>query len=125
MSFILGEFTLFIAAYNTCMLWNQPWLKQSYYFTYLQTFYFWAIAGLFWICIHPYAQRMNLVTPPLEHLHGFMKAESDFYNVISMCELAGIFIDTFMAVSIVWVQIAYHRICNDEANGVASQLMHA
>jgi len=68
---------------------------------------------------------MGEVTPPLEHLHPFMKAESDFYNVISMCELAGLFIDTFLALSIVWVQIAYHKICNDEFNGVASQLVNS
>lgn len=40
-----------------------------------------------------------------------MKAESDFYNVITAIELKGAFLDTFTAASILYIQYKYYQLC--------------
>lgn len=124
MSFIFGEVMIDIFRRNLITLWNHPEMKHSYPLTYWQVFYWWCVAALFWISIHPYAQTLGEVPKPyIMHKTDFEIAESNFYNVISMCELAGVFIDTLMAVSIVYIQIAYHFVCRDEEQGAASELV--
>lgn len=124
MSFVLGEFCLDIMRRNMMSMWNHPELKHSYWMTWLQVFYWWCIAALFWISIHPYAQTLGEVPKPyIWHKDAFEEAESNFYNVIAMCELAGVFIDTLMAISIVYTQVAYHIVCRDEDQGAASELV--
>lgn len=43
-----------------------------------------------------------------------MKAESDFYNIISACELKGAFLSTFVAASILFTQYKYYQLCSEE-----------
>jgi len=103
MSFVFGQFCLDIMRRNIINMWNHPELKHSYWMTWLQVFYWWCAAALFWKSIHPYAQTLGEVPKPyIWHKDKFEEAESNFYNVIAMCELAGVFIDTLMAFSIVY-----------------------
>jgi len=80
-------------------------------------FVYWTTAAALWISIHPYAITLKAAVDLIFDVRDIMKAESDFYNVISLCELKMIFIDTLAAVMIFWTQIAYHRICRDEKLG--------
>lgn len=105
-------------------LWNHPEMKHNFWITWLQVFYLWAVAALFWVSIHPMALELGEVPKPyIKHKNAFEEAESNFYNVISIAFLAGVFLDTLMAISIVYIQIAYHFVCQDEEQGAASELV--
>jgi len=54
-----------------------------------------------------------------------MKCVADFYNVISATEARGAFIDTFMAIQVVWTQIKYTQISKDFSLGIESELILA
>lgn len=54
-----------------------------------------------------------------------MKAESDFYNVISAVEARGFCVDTMMAVQIIWTQLKYNQAYCDETRGFESELVRA
>lgn len=123
-SFIAGQFILDTLWRNVWTFWTHPEIKVNYYMVFLQVGFWWSIAALLWISIHPYAQVLGEEYINYEfHMQRFMKAESDFYNVISMVELRGLFIDTLMAIWVVWTGIRYHMIATKANNGQVSDLV--
>jgi len=116
-TFTAGFFVLDTTWRNTLTCWYHPWLKMDYYFVYLQMFMYWITAKALWTSIHPYALTLAVAVENPLRISAFMKAESDFYNVITLCEIQLVFIDTFAAMMIVWTQVAYHRIRRDEKLG--------
>lgn len=58
----------------------------------------WSTALLLWISIHPYAITLQEAVDSFFDVRQIMKAESDFYNVISAVQARGLFIDTMMAI---------------------------
>jgi hypothetical protein len=43
-----------------------------------------------------------------------MKAVADFYNIMTAGEVKGMFLTTFIAISVVWIQLAYRKRCIDD-----------
>jgi len=54
-----------------------------------------------------------------------MKCIADFYNVLSAVEIRGVYIDTLMAIQVVWTQIKYAQITNSNSLGLESELVLA
>lgn len=52
-------------------------------------FNLWTTAALIWISIHPYAKTLDDAVHNKLHVEDLMKAESDFYNIVSACEVKG------------------------------------
>jgi hypothetical protein len=47
-------------------------------------------------------------------LLNLMRAESDFYNVVSAAEFKGFFLDTFTGLTIIYAQYRYAKLCEEE-----------
>lgn len=112
-TFTLGWFVLDTVWRNTKTCWRHPELKMDYYFCYLQVFCLWTCAALIWASI----QYAKVLQDSIDHkvaLLNIMKAESNFYNVISAVELKGFFLDTFVAASIVYTQYKYSQVCEED-----------
>jgi len=60
------------------------------------------MAALIWISIHPYALNLAAAIEHKLNMSHLMKCVADFYNVISAVEARGAYIDTLMAVQVVW-----------------------
>lgn len=90
--------------------WNHPEIKYNYFFIWLQVFSLWTSAALVWISI----QYAKLLQDAVDHkvaLLNLMKAESDFYNIISAAEVKGTLLSILVVAQIVWLQISYQREC--------------
>jgi len=55
-------------------------------------FNLWTTAALLWISIHPYAENLQDAVDHKVALLQLMKAESDFYNIVSAIEVKGFLI---------------------------------
>lgn len=77
-------------------------------------FFWWTTAALIWISIHPYALTLQAAVDNFFDVRQIMKAESDFYNVISAVQARGFCVDTMMAIQIIWTQLKYNRVFNDD-----------
>ena len=88
-------------------LWNHPELKMDYFFIWIQMFSLWTTAALIWISIHPYAQTLDHAVNHKVALLELMKAESDFYNVVSAAEVKGLLLTITVVAQVIWTQIAY------------------
>lgn len=54
---------------------------------------------------------------------NIMVCESNFYNIISAVMAKGVFIDTFIAIQIVWTQVKYHIVSSDDDAGKVPELV--
>jgi hypothetical protein len=68
--------------------WNHPEIKLNYFFIWVQMFSMWTAAALVWISIQ-YAKILDDAVNHKVALLELMKAESDFYNIISAAEAKG------------------------------------
>ena len=61
-------------------------------------FCLWTAAAVIWISIHPYAQNLQAAVDHKVALLNLMKAESDFYNLVSAAEAKGLLLTTVMTI---------------------------
>lgn len=79
----------------------------------MQVFCLWTTSFLIYVSIQ-YAKVLQEATYHKVLILNIMKAESDFYNIVSGVELKGMFLDTFVAISIIYTQWKYNQICNQD-----------
>lgn len=115
---VCGFMVLDTAWRNVWTCWHHPWLKADFFMTWLWFSFCVSCAGLLWISIHPYAIDLKAAMDRMIDLREIMVMESNFYNLISAVEFRGAWIDSLMALTIVWTQVRYHMICkaDDEGN---------
>lgn len=101
-TFTSGWFVLDTVWRSVRACWNHPELKLNYWFIYIQMFCLWTAAAVIWISIHPYAQNLQDAVDHKVALLNLMKAESDFYNLVSASEAKGLLLTTVMIIQIVW-----------------------
>jgi|LauGreDrversion4_2_1035121.scaffolds.fasta_scaffold435509_1 hypothetical protein len=105
-TFTLGWFVLDTAWRNTWTCWRHPELKMDFYIMYLQVFCLWTAAALIWASIQ-YAKVLQDAVDHPTALFNLMRAESDFYNVVTAAEFKGFFLDTFTGLTIIYAQYRY------------------